>query len=180
MRARSPKVALGRSSEAAADQLAIGVAGPFEDLGVALVDLLAYAGEVLSEYQDEVADEAYLETDWNEDSRTLHIRLRRGHRPGLCLIADRRRVYVVLVGPNTGEARVVFGDGVVGKRPRGAGEVAAHYRRGAGGTGSLTLSGLRLRRPFVALMTGGQGGYAASESGGCSRRARKTRRADRR
>jgi hypothetical protein len=161
VRARSRKVAFARSR---AKELAIGVAGPSEDVGVALVELLAYAGQVLSEYQDELADEAYLESDWNEEARRLRIRLDPPADSRLCLIADRRRVYVVTVGRATTEARLVFGDGAVGTRPSGSEKVTARYRRGAGGAGNLTLSGLHLQKPFVVLVSGSARTFTASSS----------------
>jgi hypothetical protein len=33
--------------------------------------------------------------------------------------------------------------------------ITASYRRGAGATGNLALSGLRLEKPFVVIVTGG-------------------------
>jgi len=149
------------------------------DLGIALVELLAEAGEVLAEAQDELADEAYLTTDWDGAARRLRIRLDRSARPLLCLIADRSRVYAVVVGKDTG-ARLVFGDGASGKRPPASRKVTARYRRGAGGAGNLTVGGIHLEEPFVVLAAAGPRVYAASESGGCSSRARKTGRGERR
>ena len=111
---------------------------------------------MLSASQDEVANETYLETDWDEERRVLHIRLDRKLRPGLCLIADGCRLYVVAVGRDANETRVVFGEGAHDDRPSdGSGRITARYRRGAGGRGNLTLSGLALQRPFVVVATGG-------------------------
>lgn len=45
------------------------------DLGIALVELLAYAGDYLSYYQDAVATEAYLETARRRTSMRRHARL---------------------------------------------------------------------------------------------------------
>src|SRR4029077_15545434 len=45
------------------------------DLGIALVELLAYTGDYLSYYQDAVATEAYLETARQRISVRRHVRL---------------------------------------------------------------------------------------------------------
>src|SRR5206468_8696108 len=45
------------------------------DLGIALVEVLAYAGDHLSYYQDAVATEAYLETARQRISVRRHVRL---------------------------------------------------------------------------------------------------------
>ena len=46
-----------------------------EELGVTLVDLLAYVGDQLSYAQDAVASEAYLETARPRDSLRRHAQL---------------------------------------------------------------------------------------------------------
>ena len=59
------------------------------DLGIALVEVLAYVGDYLSYYQDAVATEAYLDTARRRISVRRHARLvdythaRRLQRPGL-------------------------------------------------------------------------------------------------
>src|SRR6185295_756298 len=45
------------------------------DLGIALIELLAYAGDELSYYQDAVANEAYLETARQRISVRRHAKL---------------------------------------------------------------------------------------------------------
>src|SRR5262249_13902450 len=45
------------------------------DLGIALVELLAYAGDHLSYFQDAVANEAYLDTARQRESARRHARL---------------------------------------------------------------------------------------------------------
>jgi len=113
---------------------------------------------VLSASQDEIADEAYLETDWDEEGHALHVRLDRKLRPGLCLIADGCRLYVVAVGRDANETKVVFDEGTHGDRPGdGSERIIARYERGAGGRGNLTLGGLDLQRPFVVVAAGGSG-----------------------
>jgi hypothetical protein len=158
------KVKLASSSGVPpAQQLSIGVlgapgddgSGPERDVGIALVELFAYVADVLSSYQDKVANEAYLLTDRHEET-TLSIRLHADLRPALCLIVDARCAYVVVVGPDTDEASISLGDGAVGEQPpTGSEMISASYRRGAGATGNLALSGLRLEKPFVVVVTGG-------------------------
>src|SRR5207244_8672857 len=61
------------------DRLAVLMPGWTErhvpDLGIALVELLAYAGDYLSYYQDAVATEAYLDTARERISVRRHVRL---------------------------------------------------------------------------------------------------------
>jgi hypothetical protein len=65
-------------------------------------------------------------------------------------------MYVVVVGRDTDEATISLGDGAVGERPATGSEmITASYRRGTGATGNLALSGLRLVKPFVVIVTGG-------------------------
>jgi hypothetical protein len=157
------RVALARTSGAQPAKLSIGVVGTIGDEvsavgdeGVTLVELLAHVGDALSAYQDKVADEAYLDADWHEGSRTLRIRLRPDLRPALCLIGDDRHLYVVAVGRDADQATVSFGDGVAGERPAiGSQTITASYERGGGGAGNLALSGLQLEKPFVVMVTGG-------------------------
>jgi hypothetical protein len=123
---------------------------PASDPGIALLELFAYVGDVLSFYQDQVANEAYLET---EDR--VCVRLHASRRPALCLIADDRRGYLVTVGAETGESTVRFGDGVAGEQPpSGLDNVVATYRRDDGDTGNLELTGLGLQKPFVVIVVG--------------------------
>jgi hypothetical protein len=150
---------------APAQQLSIGVLAtldddssgpPVSDEGIALVELLVSVADVLSSYQDKVASEAYLHTDWHEETGVLRIHLHADIRPALCLIADGRRAYVAVVGRDTHEATISFGDSAVGNRPPNGPEmITASYRRGVGATGNLALSGLRLEKPFVVIVTGG-------------------------
>jgi hypothetical protein len=123
---------------------------PASDLGIALLELFAYVGDALSFYQDQVANEAYLQT---EDR--VRVRLRASRRPALCVIADDRRAYLVTVGAETGESTVRFGDGLVGEPPpSGLDNVIATYRCGDGDTGNLELTGLGLQKPFVVIVVG--------------------------
>jgi hypothetical protein len=123
---------------------------PASDLGIGLLELFAYVGDALSFYQDQVANEAYLET---EDR--VRVRLHASRRPALCVIADDRRAYLVTVGAETSESTVRFGDGVVGEQPpSGLDNVIATYRRGDGDTGNLELTGLGLHKPFVVIVVG--------------------------
>jgi hypothetical protein len=146
-----------------AKQLSIGALGEEgsatrSDSAIALVELLAYLGDTLSAQQDKVAEEGYLKASWDEDSLALRIHLDRQLRPALCLIADDRRLYFIVVGRDTEEASVSFGDSTAGERlATGAETITARYRRGTGATGDLAISGLHLEKPFSVIATGGPG-----------------------
>jgi hypothetical protein len=113
------------------------------DPGVALLELFAYVGELLSSYADRVADEAYPDT-------------RRGRRPGrrdsLVLEVDGRPWRQVTDLADSGEddrhyavsrradgASVIeFGDGVHGQRPPSGSSIGVRYRH-AGRSSSVLL-----------------------------------------
>jgi hypothetical protein len=148
--AASPGVTPAQRLSIAAFEIPDSSSRPGSDSGIALLELLAYLGDTMSFHQDQVANEAYLET---EDG--VRIRLQASRRPALCLVADDQRAYVVTVGAETGDSTVRFGDGVVGEQPpSGLENVTATYRRGAGDTGNLELTGLGLQKPFVVIVVG--------------------------
>ncbi len=121
------------------------------DLGIALIELWAHLADVLSFSQEQVADEAYLETEAGD----VRIRLQDSLRPTLCLVADDQRAYVVSIGSETGDSTVRFGEGEAGEQPpSGLENVTATYRRGAGDTGNLELTGLGLEAEFVVVVVG--------------------------
>jgi hypothetical protein len=177
MLAPSPKFSLARSPGVSpAKELAIGVLNMFGDQdtasgrneGILLVELLAYVADVLSAYQDKVAGEAYLTADWNQEMRVLRLRLHRDLRPALCLVADDRNFYVVLVGRDADGACVSFGEGGAGKEPAtGSDTIAARYQRGLGATRDLTLTGLYLEKPFMVVAIGAS--RAGARRFSCSR-----------
>lgn len=128
------------------------------DLGLALLDVLAYVGDVLSYYQDRVANEAYLETEWSEGEDRLRIKVPGAWRPACLVIADSHRVYLVTLGPEADEARVEFGEGVEGERPpSGSGKLTAAYRRGTRNVAELELRGLGFHQPFGVIVVGDPG-----------------------
>jgi hypothetical protein len=155
---------LARASGApAAKQLSIGALGgegsaARSDSAIGLVELLAYLGDTLSTQQEKVTEEGHLKTSWDEDSLALRIHLDRQLRPALCLVADDWSVYFVVVGHDTEQASVSFGDSKAGERPEtGSETITARYKRGAGETGNLAIDGLKLEKPFVVIVTGGPG-----------------------
>jgi hypothetical protein len=120
------------------------------DPGITLVELLAYVAETLSFEEDQVANEAYLET-----ARHGRLRVHISGRPALCVVADEEHAFVVTVGGETGDSTVRFGDDIAGERPpHGLENVTATYRRGAGEAGNLEVGGVRLRKPFVVVVAG--------------------------
>ena len=107
--------------------------GSQRDPGIALVELLAFLGDSLAEYESRLAGETYLET-----------------RPHLLLTVDASpwrevpalessgpgdRVFVVDRGAD-GSATVRFGDGRHGQTPSAGARVHARYGTGAGGHGA--------------------------------------------
>jgi hypothetical protein len=123
-----------------------------DDWAMTMIDALAYLGDLLSYYQDRVADEAYLEATYDRDEDVVRIRLLADLRPVLFIVADEQHAYVITVGEATEESTVRFGEGKRGQRPpRGLEDVAARYGRGTGRTGNLELCGLRLREPLFVL-----------------------------
>jgi hypothetical protein len=141
-----------RLSVAAVDVLDEGIAKP-ADPGLALVELLGYVADVLTWQQDRIAAEAYLESRWDEGTGTLRVLLPAALLPLVCLVADERRAYVVVVGERAGGTEVRFGDGATGERPpAGTENVTATYRDGSGETGNLELAGLECRSPQVLFL----------------------------
>jgi hypothetical protein len=124
-------------------------------LGMILVELLTYIADVLSDLQDRVANEAYLESDWDEEADVLRIRMPAGVGAACCIVADDQRTYVVTIGPETEATTVHFGDGLAGARPpTGSEDIGAAYRGGPGEAGSLELSGMGLRGPLAIMLVG--------------------------
>lgn len=102
------------------------------DPGIALLELFAYVGELLSRYADRVADEAHLDTGRARPGRRERLALEvDGHR--WCQVADLAdsdaddQHYVV--GRRADGASVVeFGDGVHGRRPPAGSSIGVRYR----------------------------------------------------
>jgi hypothetical protein len=104
--------------------------GNQHDRSIALIELLAFLGDTLAEYQSRLAGETYLETR----SRLL---VTIGASPwrevaSLESAGPGDRVYVVDRGAD-GSATVRFGNGRHGETPAAGAWVAATYRTGAGG-----------------------------------------------
>jgi hypothetical protein len=125
------------------------------DPGITLLELFSYLGDVLSNYQEQVANESYLDVQRGEERSSLRITLGEGLRPAVCVIADDDRVYVLTVGSDAESARVTIGEGTPGKRPlTGAEDVTAIYRRRHEDTGEFLLRGLPLGDSFAVLVLG--------------------------
>jgi len=149
--ASSPQQRLSIGALVINDELSTGTAN---DPTMSLIECLAYLDDMLSFYQDQVADESYLDVE-RERGSVLTIRLGAGLRPAFCLIAGDHRAFFVAVGADTEDSRVRFGDGFHGRRPpRGVENVVATYRRGSGDTGNIELRGLDLDGPLAILVVG--------------------------
>ena len=158
-------VALARAAEDS--ELAVGgVTAPDPGSGgdflQSLIEVLAYAADVLAADLDKLADEEFIETAYDRGQGILRVTFHADLRPIVCVVLDPDSVYVATVGGETGDSCVRFGDGSSGARPpAGFEHVAATYRRGGGagagagggGGGSLELVGLGLSEPvwLIAL-----------------------------
>jgi hypothetical protein len=115
------------------------------DLGLSLIEMLAYIGDVLSAEQDQIADEAFLETSRESEEDLVRIRFLNELLPAVFVAVGGQRAFVVVIGSQTGDSTVRFGDGETGTRPpTGLEDVSASYRQGGGKAGCLELRGLRL------------------------------------
>lgn len=104
--------------------------GNQRDPGIALVELLAFVGDSLTDYQSRLADEAYLPTRSRLAVTVDALPWREVAALESAGPAD--HVYVVNRSDD-GSARLRFGDGQHGQRPSAGAQVAATYRTGAGG-----------------------------------------------
>ena len=104
--------------------------GNQRDPGIALVELLAFVGDSLTDYQSRLADEAYLPTRSRLAVTVDALPWREVAALESAGPAD--HVYVVNRSDD-GSASLRFGDGQHGQRPSAGAQVAATYRTGAGG-----------------------------------------------
>jgi len=121
--------------------------GNVQDPGITLLELFAFLGDAVLQYQQETADEAYLRSHrrWG---LILHNVL--GTSP-LAMTVDgspwREVVSLERYGPGDavyvanreadGSVTMRFGDGQHGRRPPAGAQVAATYRHGAGAAGLI-------------------------------------------
>jgi hypothetical protein len=117
------------------------------DAGLSLIETLAYIGDVLSAEQDQLADEDFLEMSRANDEDLIRIRLRTEILPAVLVAVGDERAFLVVIGAETGDSTVRFGDGEPGTRPpTGLEDVSATYRHGGGHEACLELRELRLGR----------------------------------
>ena len=123
--------------------------GDMQDPGVMLVDLFAFVGDLLSQYEERLADNAYVGT-----AGRARIAITVGGLPwrevaSLQDAGPDDAVYVVS-RQDDGSATVRFGDGRHGRRPPTGVRVSAAYRQGAG-HGHVAASVLWPPEPPLAL-----------------------------
>ncbi len=123
------------------------------DLGLLpLIETLAYIGDVLSAKQDLLAAEAFLETSRESDEDLVRLRFLNELLPAVFVAVGEERAFVVVIGSQTGDSTLRFGDGESGARPpTGLEDVSASYRQGGGHAGCLELRGLRLGRRCAVI-----------------------------
>ena len=114
------------------------------DPGVALLELFAYLGELLSSYADRIADEAHLDTGSERRPGRRDSLVARGRRssggvrsPTSPDSGTDDRHYVVSRRAD-GASVVEFGDGVHGRRPPAGSSIGVRYRH-AGAYSSVLL-----------------------------------------
>jgi hypothetical protein len=146
------------------ERLAVGIV----DSAASLLEAWSYVADVLTSYQEEIADESYLGSDWHEESSTLRIRF--DVAPAVCVVGDHRQAVFVVVGSETGNSTLSVGDGVRGERPPEGEAVRVTYRRGEGGAGELVLEGIPFETPFVLIAHDGRGTHVRRI---CSQSARR-------
>jgi len=105
------------------------------DPGVALVELLAYVGDMLGAYQDRIANEAYLGTGRRRRS-SIRVDVDGERWRAVPSLADSGPDdhHFVLTTRDDGSAIVQFGDGEHGLTPSGGGDIRVRYRSGNGYT----------------------------------------------
>ena len=131
-----------------------------------MIETLAYIGDVLSSEQDQAAAEGILTSTYDGEREVLHIDMRAGARPIVCLVIDECRAFVVSIGADAGGASVSFGDGSEGRRPpAGFENVTAKYRHGDGEAGTVEVSGLGLC-PGFAVVAVRRGSWSFVRCGG--------------
>ena len=112
------------------------------DPGVAIVELLAYVGDMISAYQDRIANDAYLGTDRRRRS-SIRVDVD-GERwravPSLADSGPDDHHFVVKTGDD-GATAIEFGDGEHGRRPPDGSEIGVRYRSGNRFTSVLLQQG---------------------------------------
>jgi len=120
-----------------------------QDPGVTLVDLFAFVGDLLSQYEERLADDAYVGTAGRPRIAITVGGLLWREVASLEGSGPDDAVYVV-DRQDDGSATVRFGDGRHGRRPPTGTRVSAAYRQGAG-NGHAVASVLWPPEPPLAL-----------------------------
>ncbi len=72
---------------------------------------------MLSAKEDQLADEAFLETSRERDEDLVRIRFLNELLPAVFLAVGEERAFGVVIGSQTGDSTLRFGDGESGARP---------------------------------------------------------------
>jgi hypothetical protein len=122
------------------------------DVGLSLIETLVYIGDVLSADQDQLTDEDFLETSRANDGDLVRVRFLTELLPAVFVAVGDRRAFIVVVGSETGDSTVRFGEGEFGTRPPpGFEDVTATYRHGGGDAACLELRGLHLGSRYAVV-----------------------------
>lgn len=112
------------------------------DPGVAIVELLAYVGDLITAYQDRIANEAYLGSDRARRSGTrVEVDGKRWRAVPSLVDSGPSDDHFVLKTRDDGATVVEFGDGEHGRRPSQSSDIRVRYRSGNGFTSVLLQQG---------------------------------------
>jgi hypothetical protein len=103
------------------------------DLGVALIELLAYVGDMIAAYQDRIADEGYLGTPGHRRSGIrVEVDGERWQEVSSFLDSKPEDGHFVVTTQEDGADVVQFGDGEHGRKLSTGSDIRVRYRSGHG------------------------------------------------
>jgi len=103
------------------------------DPGVAIVELLAYVGDMISAYQDRIADEGYLGTPGRRRAGLrVDVDGERWQEVSSLVESGPDDAHVVVTTQDDGATVIQFGDGEHGRRPSTGSDIQVRYRSGLG------------------------------------------------
>jgi hypothetical protein len=112
------------------------------DPGVAIVELLAYVGDMLSSYQDLIADEAYLGTARpRSEGIRIEVDGERWREVSSLIDSGADDADFVVTSQDDGTTAIQFGDGEHGRRPSAGSAIRIRYRPGGRYTSVLVQEG---------------------------------------
>ncbi len=115
---------------------------PQHDPALAIVELLAYVGDIIGSYQDVIADEAHLNTARRRPARIrIEVDGERWHEVPDLADSGPDDDHFVATTQDDGTTAIQFGDGEHGRRPPQDSAIRARYRPGKRYTSVLLQEG---------------------------------------